>query len=148
MCRGPFNAAPKIWKSPHSRSSSFRELRQLGCLFPSRRSKLEWDKGKSTLPKIGDQNYVAALAASCEQLLPDANPSLTFQVRLAEGGVLGVGGEVEGLSGFVSIPLNVCSYSAVVGSITDRIREIRLAGKPPCWACLRTASSSGATYMQ
>src|SRR5580698_2260691 len=41
-----------------------------------------------------------------------------------------------------------CGYSAVVGSITDRIREIRLAGKPPCWACLRTASSSGATYIQ
>jgi hypothetical protein len=45
-------------------------------------------------------------------------------------------------------PLNFCGYSAVVGSITDRIREIRLAGKPPCWACLRTASLSGATYMQ
>ena len=44
--------------------------------------------------------------------------------------------------------LNGSGYSAVVGSITDRIREIRLAGKPPCWACLRTASSSGATYMQ
>jgi hypothetical protein len=36
-------------------------------------------------------------------------------------------------------------YSAVVGSITDRIREIRLAGKPLRWAWLRTASSSGAT---
>ena len=44
--------------------------------------------------------------------------------------------------------IEFCGYSAVVGSITDRIREIRLAGKPPCWACLRTASSSGATYMQ
>ena len=44
--------------------------------------------------------------------------------------MLGVGGEVEGLSGFVSIPLNFCGYSAAVGSITDRIREIRLAGKP------------------
>ena len=77
-----------------------------------------------------------------------ANPSPTFQLRLAESSVLGVGGEVEGLSGFVSIPLNFCGYSAVVGSITDRIREIRLAGKPPSWACLRTAFSSGATYMQ
>jgi len=39
-------------------------------------------------------------------------------------------------------------YSAVVGSISDRICEIRLAGKPPCWACSRTVSSSGATYTQ
>jgi len=36
-------------------------------------------------------------------------------------------------------------YSDVVGSITDRTREIRLAGKPPNSACLRTESSSGAT---
>lgn len=41
-----------------------------------------------------------------------------------------------------------CAYSAVVGSITELIREIRLAGKPLCSACLRTVSSSGATYTQ
>ena len=92
-----------------------------------------------------ERNYFSIADLAGSKL---ANPSPTFQLRLAEGSVLGVGGEVEGLSGFVSIPLNFCGYSAVVGSITDRIREIRLAGKPPCWACLRTASSSGATYMQ
>jgi len=41
-------------------------------------------------------------------------------------------------------PGDLCGYSAVVGSITVRMRETRLAGNPPCWACLRTASSSGA----
>jgi hypothetical protein len=35
-----------------------------------------------------------------------ANPSPTFQVRPAEGSVLGVGEEVEGLPGLVSISLN------------------------------------------
>jgi len=42
----------------------------------------------------------------------------------------------------------VTAYSAVVGSITNRIREIRLAGNPPCCACLRTVSSSGEIYTQ
>ena len=38
--------------------------------------------------------------------------------------------------------------SAVVGSITERTRAIEFAGNPPFWACARTVSSSGATYMQ
>jgi hypothetical protein len=41
---------------------------------------------------------------------PDTNsPTLspTFQLRLAEGSVQGVGEEVEGLSGFVSMPLKL-----------------------------------------
>jgi len=37
---------------------------------------------------------------------------------------------------------------AVVGSITDRTSETRLAGNPPCRACSRTVSSSGAMYTQ
>ncbi len=40
------------------------------------------------------------------------------------------------------------SYSAVVGSIVERTCEILLAGKPPCFACSRTAASSGAMYTQ
>ncbi len=35
-------------------------------------------------------------------------------------------------------------YSAVAGSMTARTCEMRLAGKPPCCACCRTVSSSGA----
>lgn len=38
--------------------------------------------------------------------------------------------------------------SAVVGSITERTSEIRLAGKPPSWACFRTICSFGAIYTQ
>jgi len=38
--------------------------------------------------------------------------------------------------------------SAVVGSMTDLISEIRLAGNPPCRACSRTISSFGAMYRQ
>jgi hypothetical protein len=51
----------------------------------------------------------------------------------------------HGCGGSISV---LRSYSAVVGSITDRTCEIRLAGNPPCWACLRTASSLGAMYTQ
>ncbi len=36
------------------------------------------------------------------------------------------------------------SYSAVVGSITERTAETQFAGNPPISACLRTACSSGA----
>lgn len=39
-------------------------------------------------------------------------------------------------------------YSAVVGSMTERISEIRLAGKPPSAACRRIRSSLGAMYTQ
>src|SRR6478735_5199014 len=35
-------------------------------------------------------------------------------------------------------------YSEVVGSMIARTCEIRLAGKPPISACLRTVASSGA----
>ena len=48
------------------------------------------------------------------------------------------------LSGFVPMSLNLCGYSAVVGSITDLTSETRFAGKPPCSACSRTVFSSGA----
>ena len=40
------------------------------------------------------------------------------------------------------------TYSAVVGSITDRTRAIVLAGNPPFWACILIVSSSGALYTQ
>jgi prepilin-type N-terminal cleavage/methylation domain-containing protein len=40
------------------------------------------------------------------------------------------------------------SYSAVVGSITDRTSETEFAGNPPISACFRTASSFGAMYTQ
>jgi hypothetical protein len=36
------------------------------------------------------------------------------------------------------------TFSAVVGSITESMRDIRLAGNPPCLACSRTISSFGA----
>ena len=36
------------------------------------------------------------------------------------------------------------TFSAVVGSITESMRDTRLAGKPPCLACSRTISSFGA----
>lgn len=39
-------------------------------------------------------------------------------------------------------------HSAVVGSMTVLICEMRLAGNPPCCACWRTVSSSGAMYTQ
>jgi hypothetical protein len=36
------------------------------------------------------------------------------------------------------------TFSAVVGSITEPMRDMRLAGNPPCLACSRTISSFGA----
>ena len=36
------------------------------------------------------------------------------------------------------------TFSAVVGSITESIRDTRLAGNPPSLACSRTISSFGA----
>ena len=62
MCRGPFTAAHRIWKN-HSRSSSLRELRQLGRLF-SKQVEANWSGTQVTLPEIADQNDIAALAAS------------------------------------------------------------------------------------
>ena len=38
-----------------------------------------------------------------------------------------------------------CYASAVVGSMTVRMREIRFAGNPPCSACFWMVSLSGAT---
>lgn len=35
-------------------------------------------------------------------------------------------------------------YSDVVGSMTARTCEMRLAGNPPCFACSRTMSAFGA----
>jgi hypothetical protein len=43
-----------------------------------------------------------------------------------------------------ALPYYFRETSAVVGSITVRTSEMRLAGKPPLFACLRTISSLGA----
>ena len=56
-------------------------------------------------------------------------------------------GHVERYVASVAITIEFSGYSAVVGSITERVREIRVAGKPAAArAHVRAASIGGSVY--
>src|SRR5437660_6208374 len=76
-------------KSPRLRGGSNRDAAQ--CFKSSKPRLIGWRTRRN-----GITSRLPDLAGS-----KLSNPSPTFQLRLAEGSVLGVGGEVEGLSGFV-----------------------------------------------